>query len=94
MRINVAIATRIGHNPEKILTGNAMIPMNRDTALDQLLASSTFAGAARSQALLRFLAQRAWVDGGASVNEVVIALDHLGRDASTFDPKTDSVVRV
>ncbi len=71
-----------------------MIPVDRETALEQLLASGTFAGAARSQALLRFLAQRAWVDGDAAVNEVVIALDHLGRDARTFDPKTDSAVRV
>lgn len=71
-----------------------MIPIDRETALEQLLATSTFAGAARSQALLRFLAHRAWSDGDTSVNEVVIALDHLGRDARTFDPKTDSVVRV
>ena len=71
-----------------------MMPIDRETALEQLLATSTFAGAARSQALLRFLAQQAWGDGGAVVNEVVIALDHLGRDARTFDPKTDSVVRV
>ena len=71
-----------------------MIPIDRETALEKLLATSTFAGAARSQALLRFLAQRAWFDGDAAVNEVVIALDHLGRDARTFDPKTDSVVRV
>ncbi len=71
-----------------------MMPIDRETALEQLLATSTFASAARSQALLRFLAQRAWVAGDASVNEVVIALDHLGRDARTFDPKTDSVVRV
>ncbi len=71
-----------------------MIPISREAALEQLLESSTFAGAARSQALLRFLAQRAWVDGDAAVNEVVIALDHLGRDARTFDPKTDSAVRV
>lgn len=68
--------------------------VDRDVALAQLLAAPTFAGAARSQGLLRFLVQRAWVNGDASVNEIVIALDHLGRDASTFDPKVDSVVRV
>ena len=68
--------------------------VDRDVALEQLLTTPTFANAARSQGLLRFLVQRAWVDGDASVNEIVIALDHLGRDASTFDPKTDSVVRV
>ena len=68
--------------------------IDRDVALEQLLASATFAGAARSQALLRFLAKRAWADGVTNVNEIVIALDHLGRDASTFDPKNDSVVRV
>ncbi len=73
-----------------------MISIDREIALEQLLATSTstFAGAGRSQALLRFLAQRAWAAGDTSVNEVVIALDHLGRDARTFDPKTDSVVRV
>ena len=70
------------------------LPIDRDVALAQLLATASFAGAARSHALLRFLAQRAWVDGDTSVNEVVIALDHLGRDASTFDPKSDSAVRV
>lgn len=71
-----------------------MTPIDRDAALEQLLATSTFAGAARSQALLRFLARRAWTEGDTHVNETVIALDHLGRDARTFDPKADSVVRV
>ena len=91
----LAIAPSLGQNRRQILTGLDMSPsIERDVALEQLLATATFAGAVRSRALLRFLAQRAWVDGDTSVNEIVIALDHLGRDASTFDPKSDSVVRV
>ena len=91
----LAIAPSLGQNLRQIQTGLDMSsPMERDVALEQLLATATFAGAVRSQALLRFLAQRAWVDGDTSVNEIVIALDHLGRDASRFDPKNDSVVRV
>lgn len=69
--------------------------VSRDVSLEQLervLSSTTFRGADRSSALLRFLVQQT-VDGHAErLKEYTVGAEGLGRGQS-FDPRTDPIVR-
>ncbi|MBI4909830.1 MAG: PD40 domain-containing protein [Acidobacteria bacterium] len=62
-------------------------------ALERILASATFADCERLRALLRYLVEQELSGAGEAIKEYVIGTDALGK-AESFDPKTDSVVRV
>ncbi|MBI4905763.1 MAG: PD40 domain-containing protein [Acidobacteria bacterium] len=58
--------------------------------VEKLLASVQFASAERHRKLLAYLSERA----ARPPTESEIAVEVLGRKASSFDPRTDSIVRV
>lgn len=60
--------------------------------LNRILASATFQGAARSQALLRFLVDETVQGRSERLKEYTLGAEALGR-GETFDPRTDPVVR-
>jgi Tol biopolymer transport system component len=59
----------------------------------RILASATFADAARASNFLRFVVERKLEGRAGEIKEFVIAVEVLGRTAS-FDSKTDPIVRV
>jgi eukaryotic-like serine/threonine-protein kinase len=70
-------------------------PPSRDSILEQLnrvLASSSFEGAGRSKALLKFLVEESVSGKGGALKEYTIGSEALGRGES-FDPRTDPIVR-
>ena len=60
--------------------------------LNRILASATFQGAARSQALLRFLVDETVQGRSDRLKEYTLGAEALGK-GETFDPRTDPVVR-
>lgn len=62
--------------------------------LGRILASTAFADAVRASSFLRFVVERALQGRAAEIKESVIAVDVLGRNASSFDSKVDPIVRV
>jgi serine/threonine-protein kinase len=60
--------------------------------LNRILASATFKGAARSQALLRFLVDETVQGRSDRLKEYTLGTEGLGK-GETFDPRTDPVVR-
>jgi hypothetical protein len=63
-------------------------------ALSLVLHSSVFARAPRMSQLLRFLVFRVTGDAVSNVSASAIAADVFGRDADSFDPSIDPIVRV
>jgi serine/threonine-protein kinase len=60
--------------------------------LSRVLSSSTFRGADRSAAVLRFLVESAVRGDADRLKEYTVGVEALGRGAS-FDPRTDPIVR-
>jgi eukaryotic-like serine/threonine-protein kinase len=61
--------------------------------LEKVVSSAAFQGAGRSGKLLRFLVERTVNGLGDQLKEFTLGVEALGRGA-TFDPRTDSIVRV
>jgi Tol biopolymer transport system component len=64
------------------------------TQLRRILDSAAFADAERASSFLRFVVERALEGRSGEIKESVIAVEVLGRNASSFDSKTDPIVRV
>lgn len=64
-----------------------------EALLERILASRSFASSPRLQALLRHIATESLEGRGERLKEYSIAIDVFSR-AATFDPRTDSIVRV
>lgn len=64
-----------------------------DEALERVLASRGFRGAARKQRFLRFIVQQTQAGHADRIKAYTIAMDVFDRDAS-FDPLLDPVVRI
>src|SRR5260370_32305517 len=62
--------------------------------LGRILASAAFADAERASGFLRFVVERALEGHTGEIKESVIAVEVLGRNASSFDSKSDPIVRV
>jgi eukaryotic-like serine/threonine-protein kinase len=62
--------------------------------LNRILASATFADADRASGFLRFVVERALEGRSDEIKESVIAVEVLGRNPSSFDSKSDPIVRV
>src|SRR6266700_6929301 len=62
--------------------------------LDRILASAVFADAERASGFLRFVVEHATEGRTGEIKESVIAVDVLGRNPSSFDSKSDPIVRV
>ena len=60
--------------------------------LTRILDSATLQGAARSQALLRFLVQETVQGRSDRLKEYTLGAEGLGQ-GETFDPRTDPIVR-
>src|SRR5262252_4179675 len=61
--------------------------------VDRILASAAFADAERAKNFLRFVVESKLAGRASEIKEFVIAVEVLGR-ASSFDSKTDPIVRV
>jgi hypothetical protein len=62
--------------------------------LDRVLASHDFADAERATRFLRFVVERALDGRSGDIKESIIAIEVLGRNPSSFDSKSDPIVRV
>ena len=62
--------------------------------LDRILASAAFADADRASSFLRFVVERALEGRAGEIKESVIAVEVLRRNPSSFDSKSDPIVRV
>ena len=69
-------------------------PESVTAELERVLASRTFAPSARHRDLLKFIVESHQSDPGAELKEASLAVDVLGRDPATFDPRIDTIVRV
>ncbi len=69
-------------------------PEQIEFALAQIEQSAPFRKSPRHRALLRHLVTRWLADDVASLKETLIGVEVFGRPAASFDPKTDSIVRV
>lgn len=82
-----------GQNPAGQDDSSAPSRAGIEAGLARILASRPFAAAPRQQALLRHIVNETLEDRGDRLKEYAIAVDVFGR-ASSFDPRTDSIVRV
>jgi Tol biopolymer transport system component len=62
--------------------------------LARILAGTAFTGAERAAGFLRFVVERALDGRTEEIKESVIAVEVLGRSPSSFDSKSDPIVRV
>src|ERR1043165_3259801 len=62
------------------------------SALERVLASATFQGAARSRALLKFLVEETLAGRAARLKEYTLGAEALEK-GDAFDPRTDPIVR-
>src|ERR1043166_9118995 len=62
------------------------------SALERVLASATFQGAARSRALLKFLVEETLAGRAARRKEYTLGAEALEK-GDAFDPRTDPIVR-
>ena len=69
-------------------------PKEARQTLASIFRSKQFSGAERRKRLLEYLVEEALSGRGADVKEFRIGVDVYGRDPTTYDPRTDSVVRV
>jgi TolB-like protein len=63
-------------------------------ALERILASPSFDGSARHRRFLQYIVEKTLADRADRLKGVAIAVDVFGRDATTFDPQHDPVVRI
>lgn len=61
--------------------------------LEKILASEAFARADRMSRFLRFIVQETLKGRGAQLKEYLIGIEVFDRDSSSYDPRTDPVVR-
>jgi eukaryotic-like serine/threonine-protein kinase len=71
-----------------------MDPERVRAQLDRILVSDAFADADRASRFLRFVVDRALSGRASDVKESIIAVEVLGRNPSSFDSKSDPIVRV
>ena len=72
-----------------------MSPISATSILEELgriLASSLFANAEQSRALLKYVVERTVHNGTTRLKEYTVGAEALGRGPS-FDPRTDTIVR-
>ncbi len=80
--------------PETIRSTDA-VPIDLIGAeLERIVGGQTFRQCLQQQRLLRFLVQSALRDPATQLKESAVAIDCLGRDAGSFDPRKDPIVRV
>ena len=63
-------------------------------ALERILASPGFDASARNRRLLEYLVEETLAGRADRLKGLTIAIDVFGRDAATFDPQPDPVVRI
>jgi adenylate cyclase len=63
-------------------------------ALERILASPAFDASARNRRFLEYIVDETLAGRGDRLKGVTIAIDVFGRDAATFDPQHDPVVRI
>ena len=71
-----------------------LTPEQQRDLVDRIGASRSFSRAPQLRDFLRFIVERAIVDGGASINETEIGRLVLRTQELDFDPATDNIVRV
>jgi TolB-like protein len=69
-------------------------PQEVRESLARMLSSRQFASAERRRKLLEYLVDEALAGRGGDLKEYKIGVDVYGRDASTYDPRVDPVIRV
>lgn len=62
-------------------------------ALDHIDAAATFRHSGQLRRLLRYLVTHAQAGEASALREIAVGVAALGRDAGTFDPKQDPIVR-
>lgn len=75
-------------------TGNPITPDALDAELDRICESPAFRHSLRHQQFLRHLIACKLGGQLAALREIALGIDFFGRPASTYDPKTDAVVRI
>jgi hypothetical protein len=78
------VAARQDDFPEALLT----------VELERLLASNAFRRSPQQSRLLKYLVEQVRAGRGGRLKESTVAIGVLGRDASSFDSRTDTTVRV
>ena len=83
-----------GYSPlGSILAGVPVAPDQVRLELDRVLASDTFASAARLSRFLRYVVERTLAGEGDGLKEYAIGVEVFDRDGD-YDPRIDSIVRV
>lgn len=75
-----------------IATNPPPTPEQKRAALDEVLASHTFARSDQLRSFLRFVCEKEMVGGGGEINEYLIGVEALGRSAD-YSPAEDATVR-
>jgi tetratricopeptide (TPR) repeat protein/TolB-like protein len=75
-------------------TGDPIAPEALRIELDRICESSAFRHSLRQQQLLRHLVDCKRAGRLAALREMALGIEFFARPASTYDPKTDAVVRV
>jgi len=75
-------------------TGDPITPEALAAELDRICESPAFRHSLRHQQFLRHLIARKLGGQLAALREIALGIDFFGRAASTYDPKTDAVVRI
>jgi TolB-like protein len=79
---------RAGPNTEALLPAESI-----RTQLEKILASESFAESERLRQFLRFTVDLTLQGGGTQIKEYLVGVEVFGKEES-FDPRTDSIVRV
>ena len=75
------------------VVGPGAAPDQIRTQLGRILASALFSGSLRSSQFLQFVVSRSIEGRPEEIKESSIGIEVYGRDPSSYDPKTDSIVR-
>ena len=75
-------------------TGDPITPEALAAELDRICESPAFRHSLRHQQFLRHLIACKLGGQLAALREIALGIDFFGRAASTYDPKTDAVVRI
>jgi hypothetical protein len=75
-----------------IATNPALTPEQKRAALDEVLASHTFARSDQLRSFLKFVCEKEIGGGGGEINEYLIGVEALGRSAA-YSPAEDATVR-
>jgi hypothetical protein len=88
---------QMGEKPEfseAVLDTKTPMPEETTAQVERLLASQPFQHSDSNRQLLLFLAQRAISHPGQTIKEIELATSVFGLSLETFDPQSDSAVRV